>query len=107
MAIYTVPFIVPAGYIFADCSFANSNLLQSSGGPYIIGKLTTPWLAYWHLAIQTPILRITNSAGFTGAIPITQINRPLSMSFCVIVSRPHLTKNASSGFVPCSPPALH
>ncbi len=56
--------------------------------------------------IQMPIRMITNSAGFTGATPITQINRPLSMSSCVIVSRPHLTKNASSGFAPCSPPVL-
>ena len=43
---------------------------------------------------------ITNSAGFTGATPTTQISRPLSMSVCVIVVRSHLTKNASSTLVP-------
>ena len=27
-----------AGYIYPDCLFATSNLLQSSGGPYIIAN---------------------------------------------------------------------
>ena len=47
---------------------------------------------------------MTNSAGFTGATPTTQISRPLSMSVWVIVVRSHLTKNASSGLTPSSAP---
>ena len=47
------------------------------------------------------IRAMTNSAGFTGATPITTIMRPLSMSSCVIVTlKPILTKNASSCLVP-------
>src|SRR5215208_5065456 len=53
------------------------------------------------------ILRITNSAGLTGAIPINTIRRPLSISSWVIVVRSHLTKNACSGAVPISAPSLH
>jgi len=36
------------------------------------------------LETQSPMRTITNSAGFTGARPSTQMSRPLSMSVCVI-----------------------
>ena len=39
------------------------------------------------LAICREMRIITNSAGRTGAMPISQISRPLSMSSCVIVVR--------------------
>ena len=45
-----------------------------------------------------------NSAGRTGATPISQTSRPLSRSSCVIVERSHRTKNASSSCGPCSAP---
>ena len=44
--------------------------------------------------------KITNSAGFTGAMPIWQIRRPLSMSSWVMVVGPHSTKKASDGVEP-------
>src|SRR3546814_8146505 len=48
--------------------------------------------------------KMTNSAGFTGATPTRQMSRPASMSAWVVVSRSHLTKNASSWVRPASAP---
>ena len=48
---------------------------------------------------------MTNSAGFTGAIPIWQISRPLSISSWVIVVGPHYTKKASEGVDPARAPS--
>lgn len=49
---------------------------------------------------------MTNSAGFTGAMPISMMRRPLLISFGVMVLRSTLTKKASSGLVPASPPSF-
>src|SRR5437016_2530540 len=54
-----------------------------------------------------PMRMITNSAGFTGAMPTSMISRPLSMSSWVMVVRSHLTKNACSGLLPISAPSRH
>lgn len=51
-----------------------------------------------------PISIIMNSAGFSGAIPITHTSRPASRSSCVIVLASHLTKKASRGVEPCRAP---
>lgn len=50
---------------------------------------------------------ITNSAGLTGATPMTQISLPLSISFWLIVVVPMSTKNASPSEPPANAPALH
>ena len=42
-------------------------------------------------------LMTTNSAGFSGAKPTRMLTMPRLMSFCVVVSRSHLTKYASRG----------
>ncbi len=49
---------------------------------------------YWTSLVFWVILKITNSAGFTGATPMTQISLPLSISSWLMVARPMLTKNA-------------
>ena len=73
------------------------NLSQSAIAVYSVAALPP---AHW------AIRNITNSAGFTGAMPITQINLPLSISSCVMVVLSHFTKNASSGFVPIRAPSF-
>src|SRR5262245_58994767 len=52
--------------------------------------------------------KMTNSAGRTGATPISQMSRPFKMSSRVIVVRSQVTKNASSSVVPiiAPPPPL-
>lgn len=50
--------------------------------------------------------KITNSAGLVTATPMMQMSLPLSRSSWVIVVRSHLTKKASSGFMPISAPSL-
>src|SRR5215210_5147529 len=49
----------------------------------------------------------TNSAGLTGAMPISQMTWPASMTSGGLVSESHLTKNASAGVEPKSAPSLH
>ena len=49
---------------------------------------------YWTSLVFWVILKITNSAGFTGATPMTQISLPLSISSWLMVARPMFTKNA-------------
>src|SRR5687768_16448405 len=51
--------------------------------------------------------KITNSAGRTGAMPISQMRRPFRMSSCVIVVSSHVMKNASSSVRPKSAPRRH
>src|SRR5215210_4250752 len=51
--------------------------------------------------------KITNSAGFTGEIPISQMTCPASMTSGGLVSASHLTKNASAGELPNRAPDLH
>ncbi len=53
------------------------------------------------------ILKITNSAGFTGAIPTSMTTWPASTTSGGLVSASHLTKNACSGVVPKSAPSRH
>jgi hypothetical protein len=55
--------------------------------------------SYAELAIRR-IWRITNSAGFSGAMPTTMLTIPASISCCVVESRSHFTKNASDGVTP-------
>ena len=50
--------------------------------------------------------KITNSAGFTGAMPISQTIWPASTNYGGLVSASHLTKNASSGVLPIKAPEL-
>ena len=53
-------------------------------------------------------LRQMNSAGRTGAIPISTFRRPSRMSCAVIVvPRPHRTKNASFVVAPARAPSRH
>ncbi len=49
---------------------------------------------YWTSLVFWVILKITNSAGFTGATPMIQISLPLSISSWLMVARPMFTKNA-------------
>ena len=51
--------------------------------------------------------KMTNSAGRTGAMPISQISRPFRMSSCDIVVRSQVMKNASSSVRPKSAPPRH
>src|SRR5260370_40196609 len=44
-----------------------------------------------------PMRNMTNSAGLTGAIPISTMRRPLSISLWLIGVRSHLTYHASPG----------
>jgi hypothetical protein len=53
------------------------------------------------------IRKITNSAGLTGAIPISQTKRPLSMSSGVIVMRSQASYNASAAVAPWKAPIRH
>ena len=50
---------------------------------------------------------MTNSAGFTGATPISHVTWPTSIASDGFVSASHLTKNASSGVSPNSAPLRH
>src|SRR5665647_878723 len=51
--------------------------------------------------------KTTNSAGLTGAMPITQISLPLSISSAVIVDASQRTKKACSGLAPGKAPTFH
>ena len=57
-----------------------------------------PFLLFIALSLYTEspvfceILKITNSAGFTGAMPMTQTSLPLSISSWLMVFLPQLTK---------------
>ena len=51
--------------------------------------------------------KTTNSAGRTGATPISQTRRPFAMSSRVIVVSSHLTKKASFSVWPDSAPVRH
>src|SRR6266850_5512205 len=53
-----------------------------------------------------PMRKMTNSAGFTGAMPISQTIWPASTTSGGLVSASHLTKNASSGVLPIKAPEL-
>ena len=44
--------------------------------------------------------KITNSAGFTGAMPMSTMSWPASIVSAVLFSPSHLTKNASAGVAP-------
>src|SRR5262249_28120458 len=57
-------------------------------------------------SVHWPMRKITNSVGFTGAMPINIINLPLSMSACVMVVRSQRTKNASAAERSCSMPSI-
>ena len=50
--------------------------------------------------------KTTNSAGLTGAMPISQMTWPASMTSGGLVSASHLTKNASAGVAPNSAPSF-
>src|SRR5215207_4313714 len=50
--------------------------------------------------------KTTNSAGFTGAMPISQMTWPASMTSGGLVSESHLTKKASCGVEPNSAPSF-
>src|SRR3954447_14287229 len=51
--------------------------------------------------------RITNSAGFTGAMPTSQTTCPASITSGGLVSASHLTKKACVGELPNSAPDRH
>ena len=58
-------------------------------------------------AVHWPMRKMTNSAGWMGAMPMMQMSRPLSRSFWVMVVRSHFTKKASSGLMPRRAPVRH
>src|SRR5262249_20166696 len=58
----------------------------------------------WASRVFCWIRKMTNSAGKTGATPITQIRRPFCRSSSVIVVRSQATKNASAAVVPARAP---
>src|SRR5436190_1202322 len=51
--------------------------------------------------------KITNSAGFTGAMPTSTTTLPMSIDSGGLVSASHLTKNACSAVAPNSAPSRH
>src|SRR4051812_19466575 len=51
--------------------------------------------------------KMMNSAGFTGATPISVTTCPASMTSVGLVSSSHLTKNASSAVRPIKAPSRH
>ena len=53
------------------------------------------------------IRKITNSAGLTGATPISTTTMPASIDSAVLFVSSHLTKNACSGLVPNRAPLRH
>ncbi|MDZ7800542.1 MAG: hypothetical protein U5K81_07090 [Trueperaceae bacterium] len=54
-----------------------------------------------------PMRKITNSAGLTGAMPMTVTTCPASITSWGLVSSSHFTKNASSGDAPARAPSRH
>lgn len=69
------PYPVPEAYTAAQLLEVSDRLfLQNQILPD--GRMKV----YWASPVFCVILKITNSAGLTGATPITQISRPLSMS---------------------------
>ena len=56
-------------------------------------------------AVNWLMRKTTNSAGFTGAMPISTMTCPASITSGGFVSASHLTKNACSGVAPNSAPS--
>src|SRR5260370_26577287 len=66
-----------------------------------------PTLATWDPPSHWLIRKITNSAGLTGAIPITVTTWPRPITSDGLVSSSHLTQNAWAGVRPISAPGRH
>src|SRR5947208_8634224 len=94
---YYTPILVARWIVGGKPICAYLNGIVHKGCHYIYAPPAAHWLRR----------KTTNSAGFTGPMPISMNNWPRSRTSCGLFSSSHLTKNASSGERPKSIPPLH